>query len=107
MFRSIEDLYKEKEEKEKISQLPSIRKLKYLAMAAIAVTICLLLINLLWIATLSRTTLLVIRGFAGVFAIIFVVIVTIYMHKINTIYYKQRFTNNKDKYKLNGESEDC
>ena len=28
MFRSIEDIYKEKEEKEKITQLPSIRKLK-------------------------------------------------------------------------------
>ena len=93
MFRSIEDIYKEKEEKEKIAQLPSIRKLKYLAMGAIGVTISLLLINLIWIATLSRTALLAIRGSAGVFAIIFLIIVGIYMHKINTIYHEQRFRN--------------
>ena len=100
MFRSIEDIYKEKEEKEKIAQLPSIRKWKYLAMAAIAVTISLLLINLIWIATLSRTALLAIRGSAGVFAIIFLIIVGIYMHKINTIYNEQRFKNNKEISKL-------
>ena len=100
MFRSIEDIYKEKEEKEKIAQLPSIRKLKYLAMGAIGVTISLLLINLIWIATLSRTALLAIRGSAGVFAIIFLIIVGIYMHKINTTYNKQLFRNNKENSKL-------
>ena len=77
MFRSIEDIYKEKEEKEKIAQLPSIRKLKYVAMGVIGVTISLLLINLIWIDTLSRTALLAIRGSAGVFSIIFLIIVVI------------------------------
>ena len=107
MFRSIEDIYKEKEEKEKIAQLPSIRKLKYLALFFISIGIALILTNLILLGTISLTVILVLRGCAGICAIIFVIIVGIYMHKINTTYNKQQFRNKKDKYKLNEESKDC
>ena len=93
MFRSIEDIYKEKEEKEKIAQLPSIRKLKYLALFFISICIALILTNIKWLETFSTTVILVLRGCAGICAIIFLIIVGIYMHKINTIYHEQRFRN--------------
>ena len=102
MFRSIEDIYKEK-----IAQLPSIRKFKYLALFSISIGIALILTNIIWLETFSLTVILVLRGCAGMCAIIFLIIVAIYMHKINTIYNEQRFKNNKDNYKLNEESKDC
>ena len=107
MFRSIEDIHKEKEEKEKIAKLPSIRKLKYLALFFIFIGIAIMLINLIWLETFSTTVILVLRGCAGICAIIFLIIIGIYMHKINTIYNEQRFRNKKDKYKFNEESKDC
>ena len=107
MFRSIEDIYKEKEEKEKIAQLPSIRKLKYLALFFISIGIALILTNLIWLETFSLTVILVLRGCTGICAIIFLIIVAIYMHKIHTIYNEQRYKNKKDNYKLNEESKDC
>ena len=93
MFRSLEDIYKEKPEKEKIAQQPSIRKLKYLALFFISIGIAIILINLIWLETFSTTVILVLRGCEGICAIIFVIIVGIYMHKINTIYHEQRFRN--------------
>ena len=103
MFRSIEDIYKEKKEKEKISQLPSIRKWKYLALFFISIGIALILTNLIWLETFSLTVILVLRGCAGICAIIFLIIVAIYMHKINKIYNEQRFRNKNDKYKIDEE----
>ena len=93
MFRSLEDIYKEKQDKERIAQQPSIKKLKYLALFFISIGIALILTNIIWLETFSTTVILVLRGCAGICAIIFLIIVGIYMHKINTIYHEQRFRN--------------
>ena len=100
MFRSLEDIYKEKQDKERIAQQPFIKKLKYLALFFISIGIALILTNLIWLETFSTTVILVLRGCEGICAIIFVIIVGIYMHKINTTYNKQRFRNNKENSKL-------
>ena len=93
MFRSLEDIYKEKQDKERIAQQPSIKKLKYLALFFISIGIALILTNIIWLETFSTTVILVLRGCAGICAIVFLIIVGIYMHKINTIYHEQRFRN--------------
>ena len=81
----------EKEDRNKIAQLPANRKLKYLALAIISVSIVLLLVMLIWFESLSREAFLIMRGCAGLFAILFAIIVTIYLYRINKTFNKQRY----------------
>ena len=93
MFHPLEKTNKEKEELNKIAQLPTNRKLKYLALFFISIGIILFLIMIIWFDDLSRDAIFTMRGCAGICAIIFLIIVGIYIHKINTIYHEQRFRN--------------
>lgn len=70
--RELEKYYNEK---------PNLR-LKYAAIASIAIAIILLLINAFGLVGTS-TTVLLLRGCAGLFAIIFVVLVTILVYRVN------------------------
>lgn len=95
MFRQIDKINKEKEELNKIAQLPANRKLKYLALFLISIGIALFLIMIIWYDDFSREALLVMRGSAGLFAIFFTIIITIYLYRINSAHHKQRFRTNK------------
>ena len=102
MFRPIYANDKEKAEWYKIINLPSNRKLKYLALFFISVSIVLLIIMLLWFETLSQETYLIMRGCSGLFAIFFAIIVTIYLYRINTAFHNQKYRiyqGNKDNEK--------
>ena len=96
MFRPIFTNDKEKAEWYKIINLPSNRKLKYLALSFISVSIILLIILLIWFETLSREAFLIMRGCSGLFAIFFAVIVTIYLYRINTAFHKYRYRTYKE-----------
>ena len=91
MFRPIYSNDKEKEEWHKIINSPINRKLKYTALSFISVSIVLLIIILLWFETLSQKTYLIMRGCSGLFAIIFAIIVTIYLYRINTAFHNQKY----------------
>ena len=97
MFRKLERIHKEKEELNKIAQLPANRKLKYLALFLISIGIALLIIMIIWYDELSREALLVMRGCAGLFAIFFAIIVAIYLFRINSAQHKLRYKNNQRK----------
>ena len=77
MFRQLDKINKEKEELDKIAQLPTNKKLKNLAFLFVFVGITLLLIMIIWYDDLSQETLLTMRGCTGLSAIFFVIIVTI------------------------------
>ena len=67
------------------NEKPNLR-LKYAAIASIAIAIILLLINAFGLVGTSTTVLLLLRGCAGLFAIIFVVLVTILVYRVNAAY---------------------
>lgn len=95
MFRRFEEIYKEQEEKEKIAQLSSNVKLKYFALSFISVSIVLLLIIVIWFDTLSPTVFHVLRGCAGLGAILFILVLAIYFYRINSIHNKQKYNKIK------------
>ena len=95
MFRQLERIHKEKEELNKIAQLPANRKLKYLALFFISIGIALLIIMIIWFDDFSREAFLAMRGCAGLFAILFAIIVAIYIFRINSAYHKQRYNNHR------------
>ena len=96
MLRPIENIYKEKEKRDKIARLPANRKLKYWALSFASVGIALFIIMIIFFESLSTEAIFLMRGFAGLFAIFFVVIVAIYLYRINSAYQKQRFENTKE-----------
>ena len=69
MFHRLEKINQEKEELDKIAQLPANRKLKYLAFFFIFVGVILLLIMIIRYENLSLEALLTMRGCAGLSAI--------------------------------------
>ena len=97
MFRQLEKINKEKVELNKIAQLPANRKLKYLAFFFIFIGITLLLIMIIWYEDLSCESLLTMRGCAGLSALFFVIIVTIYLFRINSAHHEQRYKNRQRK----------
>ena len=96
MFRRLEKINQEKEELDKIARLPANRKLKYWALFFASVGIALFIIMIIFFESLSREAIFLMRGFAGLFAIFFVVIDAIYLYRINSAYQKQRFEYTKE-----------
>ena len=80
---------------EKLYNKPSNRKLKYYALAAICLSILLLLAVLIWGQQLSYTSLLVTKGFAGLFALIFAVLTGVLVYRVNKEYISN-WSNLKD-----------
>ena len=95
MFRPLEDIYKEKEDKEKIAQLSSNKKLKYLAIGTGVVTIAILIVILACYDILSLVMMLVLRGCVGLCAIIFVIIIAIYCYRLNVTYSNEKYKSDK------------
>lgn len=66
------------------------KRLKYWALVSIALCILLLILTIVLIHILSATLLLLIRGFVGLFAIIFVILMAIFLYRIHHSYWKDR-----------------
>lgn len=70
----------------KLYNKPANRKIKYCALVAISITIALMLAMLIWREQLSYRNILLMRGFAGLLAIIFVVLCGILVYRVNREY---------------------
>lgn len=65
-------------------------RLKYAAFISIAISIALLLMIIFLGSAIYKTTMLFMRGCAGVFALIFFVLVVILTYRVNVAYFKDR-----------------
>ena len=80
-----------RDELKRIYNKPANRKLKYCVVAAISITAILLLVCLIWMDGLSVTSILLLRGFTGLFAIIFVVLYSVLLYRVNREYIKGKY----------------
>lgn len=79
----------EREEINKLYNLPENRRLKYVALAVMAVVVVLLLSMTIWLENIPPKVMLIIRGCAGLGALVFVVLVGILTYRVN----KQHITD--------------
>ncbi len=79
----------EREEINKLYNLPENRRLKYIALAVMAVVVVLLLSMTIWLENIQPKVMLIIRGCAGLGAFGFVVLVGILTYRVN----KQHITD--------------
>lgn len=77
-----------RDELKKLYNKPANRKLKYCAVVAISISIALMLAMLIFMEQLSYRNLLLMRGFAGLFAIVFVVLYGMLVYRVNREYIK-------------------
>ncbi|MDE6136670.1 MAG: hypothetical protein K2F97_04275 [Muribaculaceae bacterium] len=69
-------------ELKKLYNKPANRRLKYCAIVAISITIALMLAMLIWMEHLSYRQLLLMKGSAGLFAIIFAVLYAALVYRV-------------------------
>lgn len=79
-----------RDELNKIYHKPANRNLKYCAIAAGSVCLALLLAMLIFMEQLSYRTLLLMKGFTGLFAITFVVLYGILIYRVNREYINRK-----------------
>lgn len=75
-----------RDELKKLYNKPANRKLKYSAIFAISIAIALMVAMLIWMGQLSYRTVLLMKGFAGLFAIIFAVLYGVLVYRVNREY---------------------
>lgn len=90
MRRNIERILEERAELNRLYNAPTNKRLKYSAFVVIAITIALLFSMIIWMEDLSTTAMLVIRGCAGLGAIIFVILVGILSYRVNRYHITKR-----------------
>lgn len=83
------------EELKKHYNTPSNLRLKHIALCAIGMAIAILLCMIFLVNKVSWQLLAVMRGCAGVFAIIFVILVGILVYRVNSAYIKGERHNKK------------
>lgn len=96
----IEERARQKRAYEELSKEPTNRRLKRGAMIAIILAIILLLLPILCGDHISWRWVLIVRGSAGVCAIVFAVLYVVMMYRINTQYVRQRQNIKKEKTDL-------
>lgn len=79
-----------RDELNKIYNKPANRKLKYCAIVAISITIAIMLAILICMDRLSYRHLLLMKGFAGLFAIIFAVLYGTLVYRVNREYIRKK-----------------
>ena len=79
-----------RDEVKKIYNQPSNIRLKYCAIIAISITIVLLLALLIWMERLSDRNMLLMEGFAGLFAVVFAVMYGVLVYRVNREYISKR-----------------
>lgn len=72
--------------------------LKYVALGVIFIAIILMLVMIFFLDSLSRETLLFMRGCAGLCGIIFFIFCTILIYRVNSAYWQHR---NKSEHRQN------
>lgn len=75
-----------RDELNKLYNKPTNRKIKYCAVAVISIVLALMLAMLIWMEQLSYRSLLLMKGLAGLFAIIFVVLIGVLVYRVNREY---------------------
>lgn len=75
-----------RDELKKLYNKPANRKLKYCAILAISIVIALMVAILIWMDNLSYRNLLILKGFAGLFAIVFAVLYGVLLYRVNREY---------------------
>lgn len=75
-----------RDELKKLYNKPANRKLKYCAILAISIVIALMVAILIWMDNLSYRNLLLMKGFAGLFAIVFAVLYGVLLYRVNREY---------------------
>lgn len=84
------------EEIEQIYNTPANLRLKHIAIGVICVAIILMGTAAFLIDDISDTMLLVMRGCAGLCAVLFVIIVGILTYRVNSTHVRQRFRKKDD-----------
>lgn len=69
------------------------KRLKYIALASISAAIFLMIIMVFSLDSLSMRSLLFMRGCAGLFAIVFIVLVATIVYRANVAYFKDKAKN--------------
>ena len=77
-----------RDELKKLYNKPANRKLKYCAIVAISITLALMLAMLIYMEQLSYRSLLLMKGFDGLFAIVFFVLYVVLVYRVNREYIK-------------------
>lgn len=80
---------------EKYLQTPANRRLKHIAFGAITIAIALLLTMTFFGDDISWTVMLIMRGCAGVLAIVFVILISILSYRANSSYIHNHRKPNK------------
>ena len=75
-----------KEETDRLYRTRVNRRLKYIAMTVIVIAILLLFATIFLQNSISWTTMMFMRGCAGVCAIVFVILVAILVYRVNSAY---------------------
>ena len=75
-----------KEETDRLYRTRVNRRLKYIAMTVIVIAILLLFATIFLHDSISWTTMMFMRGCAGVCAIVFVILVGILVYRVNSAY---------------------
>ena len=85
------------EERKKYYREKTNTRLKYVALISIGVSIILLLTMAFGFVDYNNTTaILFMRGCAGIFALIFVVLVAIIVYRVNVSYFNDKLRSNQD-----------
>ena len=88
-------MYKDEQQREAMEKLyntPSNLRLKYAAIAFIAVTIAIFMVMIFWNAEISPRVYLFLRGCAGLCALVFAILLGILVYRVNSAYIKQRWS---------------
>ncbi len=75
-----------KEETDRLYRTCVNRRLKYIALSVIGIAILLLFATIFLHDSISRTTMMFMRGCAGVCAIVFVILLGILVYRVNSAY---------------------
>lgn len=85
------------QEREKYYREKTNTRLKYVALISIGISIILLLTMAFGFVDYNNTTaILFMRGCAGLFALIFVVLVAIIVYRVNVSYFNDKLRSNQD-----------
>ncbi len=95
MGRNTQKLLQERTELNSLYNAPANKRLKYSAIVVIAITIALIISMIIWMEDLSVTSILIMRGCAGLGAIIFVVLVGVLTYRVNSQHIQKR---NKERH---------
>lgn len=86
--------FPDNEEKKRLYDTPGNRRLKYAALSVAGAVIILLLSRMIWTGEISQKDMIIMRGCAGLGAIIFMVITGVLVYRVN----KQHIENVNKQY---------